>query len=127
MALISPAAENYLEEMAQLSHQLTQKRFGKQFSFMLLCTYNECRISSNIIVASVLTIISRKTLTDDEILKRDFHYQSNGYDHILLVTGEDNKHVGVEYLSMLLKLFASVLSHIFYRSSATGAKANMKS
>ena len=27
-ALISPASEPYLEEMAQLSHQLTQKRFG---------------------------------------------------------------------------------------------------
>ena len=29
MALISPAAEPYLEQMAQESHRLTQKRFGK--------------------------------------------------------------------------------------------------
>ena len=28
-AMISPAAAPYLEAMAQLSHQLTQKRFGK--------------------------------------------------------------------------------------------------
>jgi 2-iminoacetate synthase len=28
-ALISPAATGFLEEMAQLSHRLTQKRFGK--------------------------------------------------------------------------------------------------
>jgi len=28
-ALISPAALPYLEQMAQLSHALTQKRFGK--------------------------------------------------------------------------------------------------
>lgn len=27
-ALISPAASSYLEEMAQLSHRITQKRFG---------------------------------------------------------------------------------------------------
>ena len=28
-ALISPAAQPYLEKMAQLSNQITQKRFGK--------------------------------------------------------------------------------------------------
>ena len=29
LALISPAAEPYLEQMAQISHELTKKRFGK--------------------------------------------------------------------------------------------------
>ena len=29
MVLISPAAENYLEQMAQIAHQLTIRRFGK--------------------------------------------------------------------------------------------------
>jgi 2-iminoacetate synthase len=29
LALISPAAENHIEEMAQLAHQLTVQRFGR--------------------------------------------------------------------------------------------------
>ena len=33
-ALISPAAIPYVEQMAQLSHQLTQKRFGKPFNYL---------------------------------------------------------------------------------------------
>ena len=34
-ALISPAASFHLETMAQLSHKLTQKRFGKKTSLFL--------------------------------------------------------------------------------------------
>ena len=29
VALVSPAAENYLEQMAQIAHNLTTQRFGK--------------------------------------------------------------------------------------------------
>src|SRR5580698_8374626 len=43
-ALISPAAAPYLEEMAQLSHRLTQKRFGKVIQMYIpLYLTNECQ------------------------------------------------------------------------------------
>ena len=43
MALVSPAAEAYLEPMAQISHQLTQKRFGKTIQlYVPLYLSNEC-------------------------------------------------------------------------------------
>jgi len=43
-ALISPAAAPYLEEMAQLSHRLTQKRFGKVIQLYIpLYLSNECQ------------------------------------------------------------------------------------
>jgi len=43
MALISPAAEPYLEVMAQLSRQYTLQRFGKTISmFMPLYITNSC-------------------------------------------------------------------------------------
>jgi hypothetical protein len=34
LALISPAAQPYLEQMAQECHELTKKRFGKPFRCM---------------------------------------------------------------------------------------------
>jgi 2-iminoacetate synthase len=43
-ALISPAATGFLEEMAQLSHRLTQKRFGKTIQmYVPLYLSNECQ------------------------------------------------------------------------------------
>ena len=43
-ALISPAAMPYLEQMAQLSHNLTQKRFGKTIQmYVPLYLSNECQ------------------------------------------------------------------------------------
>ena len=43
-ALISPAAAPYLEEMAQLSNHLTQKRFGKTIQLYIpMYLSNECQ------------------------------------------------------------------------------------
>ncbi|WP_317129441.1 hypothetical protein [Litoribacter populi] len=44
MALISPAAEPFLEEMAQISHQLTKERFGKTIQmYAPMYVSNECQ------------------------------------------------------------------------------------
>lgn len=44
MALISPAAQPFLEQMATLSHRLTQKRFGKTIQMYIpLYLSNECQ------------------------------------------------------------------------------------
>ena len=37
MALISPAAEKFLEPMARLSRKYTEERFGKLFQCLFLC------------------------------------------------------------------------------------------
>ena len=37
LRLISPAAKPYLEQMAQLTHELTKKDLAKRFKCMLLC------------------------------------------------------------------------------------------
>src|ERR1035437_3348812 len=97
-ALISPAASPYLEQMAQLSHQLTQKRFGKTIQLFApiylsnvcsnICTY--CGFSAN-------HKIKRKILTPDEILEEIMVIKKYGYNHILLVTGESNHIVDVDY------------------------------
>ena len=112
-ALISPAAKPYLEDMAELSRGLTKKRFGntiQMYSPMYLS--NECQNICTYCGFSMTNKIPRRTLTDAEILKEVAYIKSKGYDHILLVTGEANKTVGVEYIKNALQLIRSHFSNI---------------
>ena len=112
-ALISPAAKPYLEQMAQLSRQLTKKRFGntiQMYSPMYLS--NECQNICTYCGFSMTNKIPRRTLTDAEILKEVAYIKSKGYDHILLVTGEANKIVGVDYINNALQLIRSQFANI---------------
>ncbi|WP_339844435.1 2-iminoacetate synthase ThiH [uncultured Dokdonia sp.] len=98
-ALISPAAKDFLEEMAQRSHALTKKRFGNTIQMYIpMYLSNECQNICTYCGFSMTNKIPRKTLSDAEILKEVAFLKSKGYDHILLVTGEANKTVGVSYL-----------------------------
>lgn len=113
MSLISPAAKPYLEEMAQLSRQLTKKRFGntiQMYSPMYLS--NECQNICTYCGFSLTNKIPRRTLTDAEILTEVEYIKSKGYDHILLVTGEANRTVGVDYINNALQLIRSHFSNI---------------
>ncbi len=112
-ALISPAAKPYLEQMAQLSSSITKKRFGntiQMYSPMYLS--NECQNICTYCGFSMTNKIPRRTLTDEEILKEIKYIKSKGYDHILLVTGEANKTVGVDYIANAIKLIRSHFSNI---------------
>lgn len=105
MALVSPAAEAFLEEMAQLSHRLTQKRFGKTIQmYVPLYLSNECQNICTYCGFSFDNKIRRKTLTDDEIMREVAVIKQMGYDHVLLVTGEANQTVGVAYLQRVIRL-----------------------
>ena len=68
-ALISPAAAPYLEEMAQLSQRLTQKRFGKVIQLYIpLYLSNECQNICTYCGFSHDNKIRRRTLTAGELL-----------------------------------------------------------
>jgi 2-iminoacetate synthase len=112
-ALISPAASFYLEEMAQLSHSITQKRFGKTLQMYIpLYLSNECQNICTYCGFSFDNKIARKTLSDEEILREVAAIKELGYDHVLLVTGEANKTVGVGYLANAIKLIKPHFSNI---------------
>lgn len=112
-ALISPAAAPYLEDMAQLSHRLTQKRFGKTIQlYAPLYLSNECQNICTYCGFSLDVDIPRKTLTDEEIVQEAKAVKALGFDHILLVTGEANKTVGVEYFQNAIQLIRPHFSHI---------------
>ncbi len=104
-ALISPAALPYLEQMAQLSHRLTQKRFGKTLQLYIpLYLSNECQNICTYCGFSLHNKIPRKTLTPFEIMQEANYLKEQGFEHVLLVTGEANKTVGVDYLQNAITL-----------------------
>lgn len=112
-AMISPAAEPFLEEMAQLSHQITQKRFGKTIQMYIpLYLSNECQNICTYCGFSLDVKIPRITLSDEQILAEAEVIKKMGYDHVLLVTGEANRTVGVEYFKNAIKLLKPHFSHI---------------
>ncbi|MNK02227.1 2-iminoacetate synthase [compost metagenome] len=112
-ALISPAAEPYLEQMAQLSHQLTQKRFGKTIQlFAPMYLSNECNNICTYCGFSLDNKIRRKTLSDKEILEEVAYLKEKGFNHILLVTGEANHTVHVPYFKHAMELIRSQFANI---------------
>lgn len=102
-ALISPAAVPYLEDMAQLSHSLTQKRFGKVIQLYIpLYLSNECQNICTYCGFSYENKLSRRTLTAGELLREAAAIKEMGYEHVLLVSGEANQTVGVDYFMKAL-------------------------
>ena len=112
-ALISPAAEPFLEDMARLSQQLTLKRFGKTVQMYIpLYLSNECQNICTYCGFSLDIPIPRKTLSDAEIMDEVQVIKKMGYDHALLVTGEANRTVGVDYFKNALRLLKPHFSHL---------------
>ncbi len=112
-ALISPAAAPYLEQMAQLSQQLTLKRFGKTVQmYVPLYLSNECNNICTYCGFSYDNKVKRKTLSPMEIMQEVAVIKEMGYDHVLLVTGEANQTVHVDYFKKVLDLIRPHFSHI---------------
>jgi 2-iminoacetate synthase len=114
VALLSPiAAEHYLEEMAQVSYRITRKRFGQTLRlFAPMYLSNECNNICDYCGFSMNNQIPRKTLTDAEILREAGILKKNGFDHILLVTGESVQKVGLDYLTHALDLLRPHFSNL---------------
>ncbi len=112
-ALLSPSADAFLEQMALQSASLTKKRFGNTMQmYAPMYLSNECQNICTYCGFSMTNKIARRTLSDEEILKEVAHLKSVGYDHILLVTGEANKTVGVPYIDHAVTLIRTHFSNI---------------
>ena len=112
-ALISPAAAPYLEPMAQMSHRLTQKRFGKTVQlYAPMYLSNECQNICNYCGFSLDNKLRRKTLSPIEIMQEAEYLKKQGFEHVLLVTGEASKTVGVEYLQKAIRLLRPHFANI---------------
>ncbi|GAA0490239.1 MULTISPECIES: 2-iminoacetate synthase ThiH [Tatumella] len=98
MALLSPAAESFLEQMAARAQQLTRQRFGHTVNFFApLYLSNLCANECTYCGFSMGNRIRRKTLDSKEISLECQAIRKLGFNQLLLVTGEHQNKVGMEY------------------------------
>jgi thiazole biosynthesis protein ThiH len=113
-ALISPACEKFLEPMAVMSREITQRRFGKVMMFYVpLYLSNECSNHCIYCGFNHNNQITRKTLTDQEIMEEIKVIKSMNMDNLLLLTGEYPAKAGIDYIEHAVQLcrpYFSILS-----------------
>ena len=122
LALISPAAENYLEKMAQSAHQLTVQRFGPTIRlYAPLYLSNYCTNSCYYCGFNKENKSERTRLTIDQAVEEALIIASEGFRDILLVSSEDRKNISVDYLAELARKlrgkFSSISIEIYQLSS----------
>ena len=127
LTLISPAGRKFLEEMAQLAHQLTVQRFGRTIRlYAPLYLSNYCTNSCRYCGFNKENKFERTRLTIDQAVEEANIIASEGFRDILLVSSEDRQFVSVGYLVELARKlrdkFASISIEIYQMSSAEYAK-----
>ncbi len=111
MALVSPRAVPYLEAMVEKSMKITQKRFGKTIQFYIpLYLSNYCNNSCVYCGFNHTNKLQRTVLTHDDVLKEAEEIKKQGFEHILLVTGEDHKHCGIDFIRETMALLKDKFS-----------------
>lgn len=104
LALVSPAAEDYLERMAQLAHKLTLQRFGRTIRlFAPLYLSNFCINRCSYCGFSRDSGFPRTRLTYDEAVSEADIIASEGFRDILLVSGEDREFISIGYFAELAR------------------------
>ena len=114
MALISPAAEPYLETMAQLSYRYTRERFGNTMQiFIPLYITNSCTNSCIYCGFHVSNPMKRIILTEEEMVNEYKAIKQLGpFENLLIVTGENPVKAGVPYLARALDLARPYFSNL---------------
>lgn len=113
VALVSPAAENYLEQMAQLAHELTVQRFGRTIRlYAPLYLSNYCTNPCLYCGFSREHEFERTRLTIDQALDEARIVASEGFRELLLVSSEDRTFITVDYLAELARRMRDTFSSI---------------
>ncbi len=111
--LLSPAAEPFLEEMAQRAHRVTEQRFGRVISlFAPVYVSNECINSCVYCGFNRTNPVNRLTLTPQQAAAEGRLLYDLGFRHVLLVSGETPHVVTLEYLTWVVDLLRPLFSSI---------------
>ncbi|MGY0617670.1 2-iminoacetate synthase ThiH [Vibrio sp. FJH11] len=112
-ALISPAAEPYLEQMAKLSYSLTRKRFGNTMSLYIpLYLSNLCANACTYCGFSMENRIKRRTLNKEEVAAEIEAIKRMKFDSVLLVTGEHETKVGMKYFREMVPMIKQRFNYL---------------
>ncbi|MDL2259775.1 2-iminoacetate synthase ThiH [Deltaproteobacteria bacterium OttesenSCG-928-K17] len=105
--LLSPAAEAYLEEMAQAAKGLTERHFGRNISlYTPIYIANHCVNECAYCGYNRANHIRRASLSFEEIEAEAEAIAATGLTDILLLTGESRGLSGVEYIGEAVKILA---------------------
>ncbi len=127
LALVSPAAEGYIEQMAQLAHQLTLQRFGRTIRL-----YAPLYLSNFCVNDCVYCGFNREhhfdriRLSVEQAVAEADIIASEGFRDILLVSSEDRDFVSVDYLAELARKlrekFCCISVEVYQMSEAEYAR-----
>jgi 2-iminoacetate synthase len=103
-ALLSPAADRRLEELARRARDLTTRRFGDVIQlYAPLYLSNECVETCTYCSFALPNPIRRRTLSVEEAVEEAELLIERGFRHLLLVAGEHPRHVSPEYVVAVLE------------------------
>ncbi|MDO8525839.1 MAG: 2-iminoacetate synthase ThiH [Candidatus Omnitrophota bacterium] len=127
MALLSPDAEEHLEDMARQSRELTLRYFGKTIRlYTPIYISNYCENRCAYCGFNAGNKIARKRLSPEEVEREARAIAQTGLRHILLLTGESRAMSPISYikdcLKVLNKYFSSVSVEIYALTEAEYAE-----
>ena len=109
-ALISPSAGERLETIAGMSRRLTIARFGRTMHlYAPVYLSNECLTTCAYCGFARTLPVARKTLDETESMSEARHLAGQGFRSILLLTGEHERHTGVDFLEQHIRRLARVV------------------
>ncbi|MBB6447742.1 2-iminoacetate synthase ThiH [Bacillus benzoevorans] len=112
-AILSPAAQPYLEVMARKAMAETKKHFGNSVSlFTPLYIANYCENECTYCGFKATNKINRATLTKQEAEDELKAIAATGLEEILILTGESRYKSDVEYIGETIKLAAKYFSTV---------------
>lgn len=104
-ALLSPAAEPFLEEMAEKAKQETQKHFGNSvYLFTPIYISNYCENYCIYCGFNCHNRIHRRKLNTEEMEKEMAAIAESGLEEILILTGESRSKADVGYIGEACKI-----------------------
>lgn len=112
--LISPAAAPLLEEMAQLSQQITRRRFGLTMSMYIpMYVSNACTNKCVYCGFNHDNKFERTTLTLDQVRQECEAIKELGpFENLLVVSGEYPAVCGVDYLEQVLRVARPLFANL---------------
>ena len=113
LVLISESALEMLPEIAQRARNLTIKRFGKVINFYApVYLSNECSNGCIYCGFNNARDIKRTTLGFGDIEKEYEFLKKQGFDNVLLLTGESPKNAGTTYIKKSVELARKYFTYV---------------
>jgi len=118
LTLLSPKAQEHLEEMAQEAHKITIRNFGKTVTlFTPLYLANICESQCVYCGFNRTNHIKRCKLNFDEVEAEGKAIADMGFSHIIILTGEAPKATPISYIAecakILKKYVASISAEVY--------------